>query len=638
MAVPEFQYRPEIDGLRAIAVIPVILFHAGFSLFSGGFIGVDVFFVISGYLLTSIIVREREAGSFSFARFYERRARRILPVLLLILLSCIPFAWMSMLQTEFKAFASTLVSVLLFTSNVKMWHQSGYFETASELKPLLHTWSLAVEEQFYFIFPITLLVIWRLRRRSVVPIIGLVAVISFLLSEYLSRFYPSFNFYMLHTRAWELLAGSLCAFAIINPKPVRDNALSLIGLTFIIASVFWFDSNTRFPSAYSLLPVIGTILVLLFGVSSTATAKILSVKPVVGIGLISFSLYLWHQPIFAYSKLFALDPLSDQIKIAIIFLTLILSIFSWRYIEKRFRSASIIPARQFWVTISVSGAICLGLGLTTPYFYNKDIKIAHLNIKKLTPGAGPEIILLGDSHANHLFFGLKYIAGSQIKDLSSPGCIPFFGVDRFDSRFVAGTCEKKMRNALEIFERDDELRTIILTSMGPVYLDGTPFRDHGRERITGLGLTLSSEPSLVDRWEIFEKGLRSTLDRLSKNERKNIIFALDVPELGIDEHECSARAKSIDVFGTRFGIGDINFSKCTIPRVEFERRNNRYHSLVKRVLADYPRVSLFDPTDLFCNETVCKGALDGTALYRDPDHLSEFGSLYVANMLSKLVK
>ena len=194
------QHRREIDGLRAVAVIPVILFHAGFKQFSGGFVGVDVFFVISGFLITSIIVKDIEAGTFTFMGFYERRARRILPALFLIMLCCIPFSWFWMLPNELKAFSTSVVSVCLFVSNIFFWKKNGYFDAASELKPLLHTWSLAVEEQYYILFPIAVLSLWRYGRNRVVLAIAVFAVSSLLLSEYASRYYPNFNFYWAPTQ------------------------------------------------------------------------------------------------------------------------------------------------------------------------------------------------------------------------------------------------------------------------------------------------------------------------------------------------------------------------------------------------------------------------------------------------------
>ena len=334
----KMQYRPEIDGLRALAVIPVILFHAGFKQFSGGFIGVDVFFVISGYLITSIILKEVENRTFSFASFYERRARRILPALFLVMLSCIPFAWLWMTPLELKAFATSVVSVCLFASNVIFWKQSGYFDTSAELKPLLHTWSLAVEEQFYILFPIFLLLIWRLGRSRTVRLISVLAICSLALSEYCSRFHPSFNFYWAPTRAWELLAGSLCTFVSFSHQRIISNCLSIGGVAAILISVGIFDENTPFPSFTALLPVVGTCLVLLFGLSGTLVARILSLRPVVGMGLISYSAYLWHQPLFAFARIRSLAGPSHALLLSLCASTVLLSYFSWKFVEVPWRN------------------------------------------------------------------------------------------------------------------------------------------------------------------------------------------------------------------------------------------------------------------------------------------------------------
>ena len=220
------QYRSEIDGLRAFAVISVILFHAGFTTFNGGFIGVDVFFVISGYLISTIIIEEIEAGSFDFWSFYERRARRILPALFLVILCIFPIAYVWMLPEELKAFSLSAVSATLFFSNIFFWSQSGYFDTASELKPLLHTWSLGVEEQFYIIFPIFMISIWKKNRSQLIWRIAIILIISLTLSEFSSYKFPSANFYLLPMRAWELLSGTLCSF--VEWRSQESNATGLI--------------------------------------------------------------------------------------------------------------------------------------------------------------------------------------------------------------------------------------------------------------------------------------------------------------------------------------------------------------------------------------------------------------------------
>ena len=306
------KYRPEIDGLRAIAVLPVILFHAGIGIFDGGFVGVDVFFVISGFLITSIIVKDVEAGTFSFMAFYERRARRILPALFVVMICCLPFAWMWLLPRELIAFSTSVISVCLFASNFLFWRQSGYFDAAAELKPLLHTWSLAVEEQYYIVFPIAVLFLWRFGRNGVIVSLALVAVASLLLSEWSWRNAPDANFYLLPTRAWELMAGALCSFVAVGPRPTRDNALSALGLAAILFSVFWFDETTPFPSIYATVPVAGTCLVLLFATSGTVSCTVLSTRALVGTGLISYSAYLWHQPLFAFARTRSLTEPSDS--------------------------------------------------------------------------------------------------------------------------------------------------------------------------------------------------------------------------------------------------------------------------------------------------------------------------------------
>ena len=297
------KYRAEIDGLRAVAVIPVILFHAGFEFFSGGFVGVDVFFVISGYLITMILIEDIERNSFNLIEFYERRARRLLPALFFVMLICIPFAFLLMLPDAMKSFSQSLIAVSLFVSNILFWRESGYFATAAEEKPLLHTWSLAVEEQYYLFFPLFLLFAWRFFKERVFGVIFVVAAISLLISEWGWRNSAIANFYLAPARAWELLAGSIAAL-IVQKRGVRGNGiLSLLGLAAIVIAILIYDSTTPFPSVYTLLPITGCVFLVLFADKQTIAARLLSNKIFVGIGLISYSAYLWHQPLFAFAEL-----------------------------------------------------------------------------------------------------------------------------------------------------------------------------------------------------------------------------------------------------------------------------------------------------------------------------------------------
>jgi len=343
-------YRPEIDGLRAIAVGAVILYHAqitilGHQPFKGGFIGVDIFFVISGYLITSIILKELvTTGSFSFKHFYERRVRRILPALLFVMLASLPFAWMYLLPNSFVDFSKSILYSLGFSSNF-YFHYSGqqYGAESGLLKPFLHTWSLSVEEQYYILFPIVLLVTFKYFRKYLIHILILGFVISLGLAEWTSRNHPSFNFYVLPTRGWELLAGSLMAYYEINnghrsKNRILNLILPFIGLVLIGHSILFFHDKMFHPSFYALSPIIGVCLIIWFSNKDDLITKILSTKLFVGVGLISYSLYLWHYPIFAFARItnFFQDNLMKELFVGLILL--LLSIFTYYLVEQPFRN------------------------------------------------------------------------------------------------------------------------------------------------------------------------------------------------------------------------------------------------------------------------------------------------------------
>jgi len=332
------QYRSEIDGLRAIAVVPVILFHAGFSVFSGGYVGVDVFFVISGYLITRIIVGELNSQTFSLKRFYIRRARRILPALLFVILCCIPVAWVLMLPHQFKGFSQAVFATSLFASNILFSYKHRYFsETAIDEMPLIHTWSLGVEEQFYVFFPLLLLFLWRFGADKIFYGILIIAIISLSVSEWGWRQYPHANFYLATSRAWELLAGSVCALVELQGSEKRSELLSVLGAFLIGSAIFYFDETTPFPSVYTLVPVIGTCLIVLYAKEQTYVSRILSTRLLVGLGLISYSAYLWHQPLFAFARIRSLFPLEQWVMALLAAISIGFAYLSWRFIETPLR-------------------------------------------------------------------------------------------------------------------------------------------------------------------------------------------------------------------------------------------------------------------------------------------------------------
>jgi peptidoglycan/LPS O-acetylase OafA/YrhL len=371
------QYRSEIDGLRAIAILPVVLFHAGIAGFSGGFVGVDVFFVLSGYLITGILIRSAEDGTFSILDFYERRARRILPALFAVMLVCIPFARSWMEIVDFRNFGESLTAVSLFASNVLFWLESDYFGGAAEQKPLLHTWSLAVEEQYYIVFPILLILIWRYRRGALPYALGLLALISLGVAEWSWRHAPTANFYLFPSRAWEILIGSLCAWAQWRGGARRHGGLAWLGIAMILTSVFVFDETTPFPSLLALLPVLGTALVVRYATEGTGAARMLSTRVIVGIGLISYSTYLVHQPLLAFTRIISLSEPSTALMAGMAALSFPLGWLSWRFVERPFRRrgpGAIWPGRRFLIASAIGLACFAGLGV-----------VVHLKLQAISP-------------------------------------------------------------------------------------------------------------------------------------------------------------------------------------------------------------------------------------------------------------
>jgi len=443
------KYRPEIDGLRALAVLPVILFHAGVHLFSGGYIGVDVFFVISGYLITTIILAELETGTFSIVRFYERRARRILPALFCVMLACMPFAWFWLLPEDMKSFSQSLIAVPAFVSNMLFWKTSGYFDIAAELKPLLHTWSLAVEEQYYLLFPPLLILTWRYGRRVVLAVLLLILVSSLGLAQWASVAKPDAAYYLLLTRGWEILVGSLVAFHLARagaslPGPQIRQTGSLVGLALIVYSIFAFDSQTPFPSIFTLAPTLGTAMIIMYANPATLAGRLLGSRWCVGLGLASYSAYLWHQPLLAFARHRSFEGVSMATTLAVLLLTAALSYLSWKYVEVPFRSRDRFSRRQvfglaalatvLFAAVGVAGLATQGFEkrftfvsayegdvgqadfyayLDSHYFLCKPKSIANDPENKVTfrclqskKEADIDVALIGDSHAEHLFLGM----------------------------------------------------------------------------------------------------------------------------------------------------------------------------------------------------------------------------------------
>lgn len=626
------QYRREIDGLRAVAVIPVVLFHAGLSTFRGGFVGVDVFFVISGYLITSILMGDLAAGKFSIARFYERRARRILPALFAVIVACLPFAWLWMSPSQIRDFAQSIISVIFFVSNILFWHEQGYFAAAAELKPLLHTWSLAVEEQYYVFFPPALALLWRLGKQRAFLVLAAVALVSLVASEWGSRNAASANFYLAPSRTWELLAGSMCAF-IISARGERPHGLlSAVGILLIVLSILYFDDSTPFPSFYALAPVVGTALIILFATSQTWTGRLLGTPALVGIGLISYSAYLWHQPLLAFARLRSVSEPALSLMLGLSFASFALAYLSWRYIERPFRkpgSGALPTRRGVFACSAMASALLITVALVTQLeggfperssthanFADLDARIAPnygfdvacVENFTLSPDCAtktpPEMVLWGDSYAMHLVEGM--IASDRnlgIRQHTQSSCAPILGMSVSGPRFNATWsrhCIAFNDQVLSWLEEHPEIRYVILSTAFGILDEDIFLRD---------GRILKD----ADNAAVIAKGLMETARQIRAHGRKVVIFS-PTAEHDEDIGQCLVRA-------TFFGASERT---CDFPRASIHNRTE--FALLARVAATVPVIRI---DDMICGSETCDTIQDGHFIYRDDGHLSKEGSAYL---------
>jgi peptidoglycan/LPS O-acetylase OafA/YrhL len=632
-------YRPEIDGLRAVAVISVWFYHANLKLFSGGFIGVDIFFVISGYLITAITAGELKKQQFSAITFLLRRLRRLLPAMLVIFLFCIPIAWMVLPSGAMRFFSQDLIASTFFVSNIFFaFKENKYFNFHEAMNPLLHTWSLSVEMQYYFLFSLLILGVCKLKLIPLKLVLYSFPAISLCFAYYISERNFSASFFLLPTRLWQFGIGSLVAVYLFNnregfkPKQGVIELVCACGLILIFISIF-FSKFFLFPTS-GIAPSIGTAMVIISANQKTTVGRLLRARVLVNFGLISFSVYLWHQPVIAFAKYSDLFDSDIAIFVFTTPLILLMSCLTYRFVELRYRFSDRSCNYKFVLFSSIA---CLTLalsGLLGHFFGGFPKAFATAPTNKLIH---KDIIVIGDSHASHLISGLRVINENKVSGLSMGGCIPLRNLDRYDSRFQPGECAKTMNRNLDLVIAEDPSALIILSSMGPIYLDGTGFKGRDDPRVKGLGVKLTTDPSIEDRWIAFEVALRNTLTELSELKNATVIVSLDVPELGI-ENGCGRSSKALKIgnFLLSDFIYESNSNVCFVEREEYDHRTNRYKTLVEAVVKEFPHVRLFNPAQFFCDETKCKGhdPIYGY-LYSDEDHLNDNGSLFYANHFAK---
>ncbi|MCK0171444.1 acyltransferase [Aliiroseovarius sp. S1123] len=630
-------YRPEIDGLRCVAVIPVILFHAGLPLFSGGYVGVDVFFVISGYLITSIILSDLEADRFSIRNFYERRARRILPALVFVLIFSLPFAYIWMLPGELIAFGKSLIATVFFGSNILFWRESDYFGAAAELKPLLHTWSLAVEEQFYLFFPPIFAFLVRRRKMLLIPTMLVTILASLALAEWGARHAPSATFYLLPTRLWELLIGSLLAVYSVHsvrqvPK-LLANSLSFVGLSLVMLAIFGFNSYTPMPSVWTLVPVVGTALILGFAHKQTWTARLLSMPPLVGIGLISYSAYLWHQPVLAFARIRLITEPDGILLIGILVLTFFLAWLSWRFVEQPFRGSSplleggqsigLATVATIAIVTLIGATLIIGDGLDgrrTPsgsnfsdfadfddvlapnYGLHPDCDVGQFTLSpNCRTSDEPVLALWGDSFAMHLAQALQVRTSSpSMVQLTLSQCGPIPNLAAQGSITSWQDCLGFNDSALNWILNQPSIRTVVISS---------PFDQTLRDLRDRNG-NIIADPDV--RRDAISNELTS-LSTLLASVGKNLIVVSPPPRTGADLGLCFVRN---------------HLMGNAVDTCDFPVEDHHIFSFASRhllqVVSQTVRVVWLE--NFLCEAGTCRVTLDGVPVYRDVGHLSVDGS------------
>ena len=640
-------YRPEIDGLRAIAVFSVIFYHAEIiisdnQIFKGGFIGVDIFFVISGYLITSIILKELvKTGFFSFVYFYERRVRRILPALLFVVLTSLPFAWIYFYPIDLVDFSKSILYSLGFSSNF-YFHYSGleYGSPEGILKPFLHTWSLSVEEQYYIIFPVILLATFKYFRKYIFHFLLIGLICSLALADWSSKNHPSSNFYFLSTRMWELIFGSILAHFEINlDKRSQNNNLnqflSLIGLFLIVCSIIFFDDKMFHPSFYTLIPVIGVCLILWFTNKRELTTRILSNKLFVGIGLISYSLYLWHYVIFSFAK--NLDIYFNEIngKVILIILTIVLSIVTYFFIER--------PGRKIKSFKIIFSTLLLSIFLISIFSVSVILKKGFLNRIKvqnyqekhtysyLTDGdkicfnrfpdfckfglKEKKIILLGDSQFGSLAFDLY----DKIKTDYTFYSITKGGYFHLRENKMQNKHTKKINKSYDIMRR--EIDKILNESKNNIIiLGGATSLYLYNKRVSGRSLhwdfKFVNENTLEYDRSSIEADFKNLIKDLSLN--NEIILVYPIPEIG--------RNLQKKKFENMVRVFNYKYS-------DFLKQNNEVINFFDSI--KFPKVHKVYPYKLFCSSDtdLCLTHNDEHFFFFDGYHPSLEGSKMINDLI-----
>lgn len=635
------KYRPDIDGLRAIAVLSVIGFHA-FGVM-GGFSGVDIFFVISGFLISTIIFESLEKSSFSFIEFYQRRIRRIFPSLLLVLVTCLIIGWLTFFADEYQELGKHVAAGAGFVSNLVLWSESGYFDSSAEKKVLLHLWSLGVEEQFYIFWPLLAYCLWKFRQHFLWLIFGLIAL-SFCLNVWLIYKDGVATFYSPLTRFWELLLGSCLAYlmlyrqAFITRINSYPNTVGTIGFLLVLSAIALFTKDLAFPGWWAVIPVMGASLLILSGQESWVGKNIFSNRILVWFGLISFPLYLWHWPLLVLAKMTGNDS-RLMIKIAMV-LAIVLAWVSYRYVERPIRYGKnqkrntmllmlgMLLVAIAGLTIYMSGGFASriddGQGgklaaqyrsqLEWPESYNASAAcIAQYGGDQYClvgdSSKPPTIALIGDSHANHFYPGLnKYYQdqGSNLLFLGSGGCPPFFDIDRIPKPPAPNlNCYQRTSKLYQYVLHDPQIKKVFIAFLHNLTFESDFIFDDKLQQIQGM-----------DNYRATVLAFTRTVQALEA-QGKEVILLYDMPELNHDVKECIFKRPFFEQAG-----------RCSLESIALKNNFDQYNSMIADVQKK-THLKVFDTRPYLKGNFPVDA--NGNLHYRDATHLSYAGSLFFAD-------
>ena len=658
-------YRPEIDGLRAFAVLPVILYHAGFKSFSGGYVGVDIFFVISGYLITNIILQEISNNNFRLKNFWERRARRILPALFFIMLISIPFSLLFMMPNDVVQFFESLMSISIFSSNFYFMFKSGYFETTTQLKPLIHTWSLSIEEQYYFIFPIFFVFAWKYFKSFTLPFLIIIFIFSLGLSHWASLYKPHIAFYLMPTRAWELLLGVFCSYYFfyynknfisknyINKKV--KNALSFLGFVLIILSILIYSDTTPFPGFYALLPTIGTLLIIIFCDTKTFLYKFLCQKFFIGIGLISYSAYLWHQPLFSFLKYKNIPETNSLSLMIVILLTLPLSYLTYQFIEKPFRNKKFLNTNKIFSLAVIFSIFFLVIGYyghkkegfpnrlnsfqanlfkdATDTFINcknKNLKNIHINEICIVGNNKNDIdyAIIGDSHAQMMAPPIIKIGKSKGKRTAvmvKGGCPPIQDVLIARGNSKIGVC-KDLADVQYEFIKKNNIKIVFLISRWSLYLDK---KDFNNEKNAYFIITKKNKTQSINYTRMnFIKYLNKSIKKYKDiGVRVVLIEQIPVQKINPVKNIINIDAKNMK---------DI-YEKNSVEKIKSYQYLLYSNTLIKEI-AKLNKIESIDLSNNLCGNYTCSLIKDNRLIYREQSHLNKYGALSLINRFEQIMK